>query len=45
MSEMNAWNQQLITEFRANGGTVGGQFAGATLLLLHTRGAEWATAH
>jgi deazaflavin-dependent oxidoreductase (nitroreductase family) len=40
MSDMNAWNQQLIAEFRANGGKVGGQFAGATLLLLHTRGAR-----
>jgi deazaflavin-dependent oxidoreductase (nitroreductase family) len=40
MSDMNAWNQQIIAEFRANGGRVGGQFAGAPLLLLHTRGAR-----
>ncbi len=29
-----------IAEFRANGGKVGGQFAGAPLLLLHTTGAR-----
>ncbi len=38
MSEMNAWNQAIIAEFRANGGKVGGQLAGTTLLLLHLRG-------
>lgn len=31
-------NQQVIEEFRANGGRVGGQFAGAPLLLLHHTG-------
>lgn len=31
-------NQQVIEEFRANGGRVGGQFAGAPLLLLHHAG-------
>jgi len=30
----------IIEEFRANGGKVGGQFANATLLLLHTTGAK-----
>jgi deazaflavin-dependent oxidoreductase (nitroreductase family) len=34
------WNEQTIAEFRANGGKVGGQFKGATLLLLHTTGAK-----
>ncbi|MDH6196979.1 deazaflavin-dependent oxidoreductase (nitroreductase family) [Mycobacterium frederiksbergense] len=34
------WNEQIIAEFRANGGKVGGQFEGATLLLLHTIGAK-----
>lgn len=34
------WNQAIITEFRANGGKVGGQFAGAPLLLLTTTGAR-----
>jgi deazaflavin-dependent oxidoreductase (nitroreductase family) len=39
-SSMNDWNQQIIDEFRANGGQVGGNFAGAPLLLLHTVGAR-----
>src|SRR5207248_6038230 len=34
------WNTKIIEEFRANGGAVGGQFAGAPLLLLHTMGAR-----
>ena len=34
------WNTKFIEEFRANGGAVGGQFAGAPLLLLHTVGAR-----
>ena len=33
-------NKKAIAEFRANGGKVGGQFAGAPLLLLHTTGAK-----
>lgn len=37
---MSDWNTQIIMEFRANGGTVGGQFEGAPLLLLHTTGAR-----
>ncbi len=36
----NDWNTKIIEEFRANGGQVGGQFAGAPLLLLHTTGAK-----
>ena len=40
MSEANDWNQRIIDEFRSNGGKVGGQFEGAPLLLLHTRGAK-----
>ena len=40
MSEINDWNAQIIEEFRANGGEVGGQFEGAPLLLLHTTGAK-----
>ena len=40
MSNPNDWNKSIIEEFRANGGKVGGQFAGATLLLLHTTGAK-----
>ena len=37
---MSDWNTQIIEEFRANGGKVGGNFAGAPLLLLHTIGAK-----
>ena len=36
---MSDWNDKIIAEFRAKGGQVGGQFAGAPLLLLHTVGA------
>jgi deazaflavin-dependent oxidoreductase (nitroreductase family) len=32
------WNTKIIEEFRANDGRVGGQFQGAPLLLLHTKG-------
>ena len=37
---MSDWNQSIIDEFRANGGKVGGRFAGGTLLLLHHIGAR-----
>ncbi|OBJ07982.1 nitroreductase family deazaflavin-dependent oxidoreductase [Mycobacterium sp. 1465703.0] len=37
---LNAFNNGIIDEFRANGGKVGGQFEGANLLLLHTTGAK-----
>jgi deazaflavin-dependent oxidoreductase (nitroreductase family) len=37
---MSDWNDKVIEEFRANAGQVGGQFAGAPLLLLHTVGAR-----
>lgn len=40
MSDFNDWNRAIIEEFRANGGKVGGQFAGAPMLLLHTTGAK-----
>ena len=40
MSSPNDWNQQIIDEFHANGGKVGGPFANGTLLLLHTIGAK-----
>jgi deazaflavin-dependent oxidoreductase (nitroreductase family) len=36
----NDWNLKIIEEFRTNGGEVGGAFAGAPLLLLHTTGAK-----
>lgn len=34
------WNKTIIDEFRANGGKVGGTFAGAPLLILHSVGAK-----
>ena len=37
---MSDWNNKIIEEFRASGGTVGGPFEGAPLLLLHTVGAR-----
>ena len=37
---MNEFNQKVIEEFRANAGKVGGQFAGAPMVLLTTRGAK-----
>ena len=40
MSEYNERNAAIIAEFRANGGRVGGPFAGRSLLLLHTTGAK-----
>ena len=39
-SVFNDFNQQIIEEFRANDGKVGGPFEGANVLLLHTRGAK-----
>lgn len=45
MSETQNWNQQVIDEFRANDGKVGGAFAGAPLLLLHTTGAKSGIEH
>jgi deazaflavin-dependent oxidoreductase (nitroreductase family) len=40
MTNPNDWNQNVINEFRANAGKVGGPFEGKTLLLLHTVGAK-----
>ena len=36
----DSWNEQIMAEFRANGGKVGGPFENLTLLLLHTTGAK-----
>jgi deazaflavin-dependent oxidoreductase (nitroreductase family) len=38
--DLQAFNRSIIEEFRANAGKVGGQFAGAPLLLLTTTGAK-----
>jgi deazaflavin-dependent oxidoreductase (nitroreductase family) len=40
MNPQNERNNMIIQEFRANGGKVGGPFAGRSLLLLHTVGAK-----
>lgn len=40
MSDVHDWNAAITAEFRANGGVVGGPFAGATVLLLNTTGAK-----
>ncbi|MFE7549529.1 nitroreductase/quinone reductase family protein [Streptomyces gardneri] len=42
---MPDFNQQVIEEFRANGGRVGGMFEGAALLLLTTTGARSGRPH
>jgi len=43
--DQSSRNQQVITEFRANGGKVGGYFADISLLLLTTTGARSGQSH
>jgi len=45
MVDRDTFNRELIAEFRANGGRVSGQFAGAPLLLLTTSGAKSGLPH
>jgi deazaflavin-dependent oxidoreductase (nitroreductase family) len=40
MATVHDWNKQIIDEFRANEGRVGGQFEGAPMLLLTHTGAK-----
>jgi deazaflavin-dependent oxidoreductase (nitroreductase family) len=40
MMDVQDYNKTIIEEFRANDGKVGGQFEGALLLLLTTKGAK-----
>jgi len=40
IQDLNNWDRQVIEEFRAKGGNVGGQLANAPLLLLTTTGAK-----
>ena len=42
---MSDWNKQIIDEFHANGGKVGGPFEGANMLLLTTTGARSGNSH
>lgn len=37
---LDDFNRNVVAEFRANGGKVGGPFEGGTLLLLHTTGSK-----
>jgi len=37
---MSDWNTKIIEEFRSHQGRVGGNFEGAPMLLLHTKGAK-----
>ena len=41
--DMNDWNQQIIAEFRANAGKVGGPFEGAPMVLVTHKGAKTGT--
>ncbi len=41
----NDWNNNIMAEFRANGGKVGGMFEGAPLVILHTTGAKSGNEH
>jgi deazaflavin-dependent oxidoreductase (nitroreductase family) len=38
MPEASDWNTKVIEEFRANAGRVGGNFEGAPMVLVHSRG-------
>lgn len=42
-NDINDWNQQIIAEFRANGGKVGGPFEGAPMVLVTHKGARTGT--
>ena len=42
---MSDWNTKIIEEFRANEGRVGGPFAGAPMIILHTIGAKSGREH
>jgi deazaflavin-dependent oxidoreductase (nitroreductase family) len=39
------WNTQVINEFRANGGKVGGNFEGAPMVLVHHTGRKSGASH
>jgi len=40
-SPMAEFNKKVIDEFHANGGKVGGQFAGAPMIIITHRAQEW----
>lgn len=39
-TQLDQMNEQVLAEFRANGGKVGGRFEGAPVILLHHKGAK-----
>jgi deazaflavin-dependent oxidoreductase (nitroreductase family) len=43
MTDFNEFNRGVIAEFRENGGSVGGPFAGAPMILVNHRGAKSGT--
>ncbi len=43
MTVVSDWNRQVVEEFRANEGRLGGNFEGAPVLLLHTWGRKTQT--
>ncbi len=45
MTDWNDFNRTVIDEFRTNGGTVGGDFAGAPMILINHRGAKSGTSY
>jgi deazaflavin-dependent oxidoreductase (nitroreductase family) len=45
VSDRNDFNRKVIDEFRANEGKVGGDFAGAPMILVNHRGAKTGTAY
>jgi deazaflavin-dependent oxidoreductase (nitroreductase family) len=40
MAEISPWNEQVVTEFRANCGKVGGGYSGYLMILVHNVGAR-----
>src|SRR5579863_8380776 len=42
---MSDWNTSVIEEFRKNHGKVGGQFEGAPMLIIHSKGARTGKTH
>ena len=40
MPDQDDWNTSIIKEFRANGGQVGGNFEGAPMVIITTKGAK-----
>jgi deazaflavin-dependent oxidoreductase (nitroreductase family) len=43
MTVTNDWNAQIVEEFRANGGKVGGRFEGGDIVLMHYHGRKSGT--